>query len=323
MNTRTGFDENSAALMAEIADLYYNQGLTQQEIAGRFDCNRFKIAKMIQSARDEGIVEITVHKPNNRHRQLEQTLMDKFSLRQAIVLDVRDLSRAESMPTLGKAAAVYLETLLTPGSTIGVTWGKSVRSVVAALEQKSQNPVNALQLCGCFHHLNTADGSRSITHDIAVKLNGEHFCLNLPMYINDAHARSAMLREPLIESTLKRSRTMQVVLTGIGSTSSLPFGNPVLKPYIDETDLKKEADCIGSIYGRVIDKDGQIADLGLNQKLVSANLQDILAAPHRLAVAAGRHKTDILIACMKQHYLNELITDRTTAEQILSAVSKS
>lgn len=318
MNSKNTFDEDSAALLAEVAELYYNQGMTQQEIAGRFDCNRFKIAKMIQSARDEGIVEITVHKPNKRHRQLEQALIEEFQLSTAIVLDIRDLSRAESMPALGKAAAMYLEQLLTPGSTIGVTWGKSIRCVVSAMEQKTQNPVNALQLCGCFHHLNTSDGSRSITHDIAIKMNGEYFYLNLPFYINDENARNAMLREPLIESTLKLSRKMQVVLTGVGSRSSLPFNNPVLKPYISEADQQKAPDCIGSIYGRVIDKDGRIADLGINEKLVSAALQDILTTPHKLAVAAGRHKTDILIACMKKHYINELITDRSTAEQILS-----
>ena len=124
MNTKITFEETSAALMSEIADLYYNQGMTQQEIARRYDCNRFKIAKMIQTAREEGIVEITIHKPSKRHMLLEQSLMDTFQLSNAIVLDTRDLSRAEATSVIGKTSAMYLEQLLTPGSTIGVTWGK-------------------------------------------------------------------------------------------------------------------------------------------------------------------------------------------------------
>lgn len=321
MNTKMTFDENSTALMSEIADLYYNQGMTQQEIAHRYDCNRFKVAKIIQNARDQGIVEITIHKPSKRHLQLEQSLKQIFDLSNAIVLDTRDLSRAEALSVIGKTGARYLEQLLTPGSTIGVTWGKTIRSVVSALDQKTQNPVNAVQLCGCFRHLNSSDGSRSIAYAIAMKLNGEYFYMNLPIYISDEQARNAMLREPLVESTLKATRKMDVVLTGIGSRSSLPFNNPVLKPYITAADWKEEGSCIGSIYGHVIDQDGRIANISLNRKIVAASLQDILTTPHKIAVATGRHKVDILIACMRNRYINELITDRATAELLLDSVS--
>lgn len=321
MNTKITFEETSAALMSEIADLYYNQGMTQQEIARRYDCNRFKIAKMIQTAREEGIVEITIHKPSKRHMLLEQSLMDTFQLSNAIVLDTRDLSRAEATSVIGKTSAMYLEQLLTPGSTIGVTWGKTIRNVVSALDQKTQNPINAVQLCGCFHHLNSSDGSRSITHTVAMKFNGEYFYLNLPIYINDEQARNAMLREPLIENTLNLTHKMDVVLTGIGSRSSLPFNNPVLKPYISEEDWKEEPNCIGSIYGHVLDQAGRIANISLNRKIVAASLQDILTTPHKIAVATGRHKVDILTACMQNRYINELITDRATAEQLLNKIS--
>ena len=323
MNTKITFEEDSTALMSEVADLYYNQGMTQQEIARRYDCNRFKIAKMIQNAREQGIVEITIHKPNKRHMFLEQSLQETFQLSNAIVLDTRDLSRAEAMSVIGKTSALYLEQLLTPGSTIGVTWGKTIRSVVSALDQKTQNPVNAVQLCGCFRHLNSSDGSRSITHTIAMKFNGEYFYMNLPIYINDEQARNAMLREPLIESTLNATRKMDVVLTGVGSKSSLPFNNPVLKPYISDADWKEEPNCLGSIYGHVIDQEGRIANISLNRKIVAASLQDVLTTPHKIAVATGRHKVGILIACMRNRYINELITDRATAEQILAAVSHS
>lgn len=268
-------------------------------------------------------MEITIHKPSKRHKLLEQDLMETFQLSNAIVLDTRDLSRAEAMSVIGKTSAKYLEQLLTPGATIGVTWGKTIRSVVSALDQKTQNPVNAVQLCGCFRHLNSSDGSRSITHTIAMRFNGEYFYMNLPIYINDEQARNAMLREPLVESTLNATRKMDVVLTGVGSRSSLPFNNPVLQPYITETDRKEEANCLGSIYGHVLDRDGRIANISLNHKIVAASLQDILTTPHKIAVATGRHKVDILIACMQNRYINELITDRATAEQILSAVSRS
>lgn len=322
MNPKNTFEEDATTLMAEIADLYYNHGMTQQEIAHQYNCNRFKVAKLIQNAREEGIVEITIHKSNKRHTILEHTLMETFQLSKAIVLDTRDLSRTEALSEIGRTSALYLEQILTPNATIGVTWGKTIRSVVSSLEPKTQTPINAVQLCGCFRHINSSDGSRSIAHTIALKFNGEYFYMNIPIYINDEQARNSMLREPLIEETLNATRKLDVVLTGIGSRSSLPFNNPVLKPYIAPQDWDAEEHCLGSIYGYVLDEEGRIANISLNRKIVAASIQDILTTPHKIAVATGRHKVNVMIACMKNRYINELITDRATAEQILENINQ-
>ena len=39
--------------LTEMADLYYNQGKTQVEIAEHFETTRFKVAKLLQDARAE------------------------------------------------------------------------------------------------------------------------------------------------------------------------------------------------------------------------------------------------------------------------------
>lgn len=310
-------DESSSALLAEIADLYYNQGMTQQEIARQYGCNRFKVAKLLQAARDEGIVEINIHRPNRRHAALEQMLTEKFHLSKAIVLDTKDMSRTEAQNEIGRISAAYLDQLLMPNMIMGVTWGKSIRSTVAAMEQKTQNPITAVQLCGCFRHLNSSDGSRNIARTIAQKTNGQCFFMNIPVYINDPAARIAMIKEPIIEDTLSYTHKMDLVLTGIGSLSSLPFNNTVLKDYISDADRAKQSDCIGSIYGYVLNQKGEIADLELNRKLIAASLPDIMATPHRLAVATGRHKVQAIVLCMQNRFINELVTDRATAEHIM------
>ncbi len=315
-------DESSSALLAEIADLYYTQGMTQQEIARQYDCNRFRVAKLLQTAREEGIVEINIRRPNRRHAALEQALTEKFHMSKVIVLDTKDMSRAEAQNEIGRIAAAYLNQILTPNMIMGVSWGKTIRSAVAAMEQKTQTPITAVQLCGCFRHLNSSDGSRNLVRTIAQKTNGSCYFMNIPVYINDPAARKAMKKEPIIEETLSCTRRMDLLLTGIGSQSSLPFNNPVLKDYISEADRAKQTDCIGSICGYLLNQKGQPAELELNEKLIAASLPDIMATPHRIAIATGRHKVQAMILCMQNRYINELVTDRATAEHILEYLSQ-
>lgn len=126
------------------------------------------------------------------------------------------------------------------------------------------------------------------------------------------------MNEPDIYNTICKSRELSVILTGIGGKSSLPLLNPAFRPYITPGDAAKTNQCSGSIYGYVLDLDGQIADLELNRKLVSVPLENILQVPHRIAAAYGRHKADIIAKVIKNGFINELITDTDTAFTLLS-----
>lgn len=318
MNSEVSIEDARASEIAEVCELYYNEGLTQQEIARRIGSNRFRVAKLLQYAREEGIVEIKIHQPNKRSYSLEGELKAALPLDTAIVLDTKELSDAEAAGELGKYGADYLKSLLKKGSTIGVTWGKSIRSIVSELDTVSNSPLNSVQLCGCFRHTNRSVSSRELAHQIALRYNGQSYDMNVPIYINDDYARKVICREPQIMETLSVSKKMNIVLTGIGSVSSLPMTNPVLKSYLSDADIRHMDRFIGSIYGRVLDSAGQIAGTDLNKKLIAASMQDILTTPHRIAIARGRHKIRAIQACIQNRYINELITDRITAEQLIA-----
>lgn len=107
------------------------------------------------------------------------------------------------------------------------------------------------------------------------------------------------------------------MITGIGGTSSLPLTNPVFTPYLTPEDKKAEAACPGSIFGYVLDSEGNIADIPLNRKVVSVSMDNILHAEHRLGVVYGRHKAQITALAIRRGFLNELVTDADTARRIL------
>ena len=91
MDTERLAEKERYDMLAEMADLYYNQGKTQSEIAKYFDTNRFRVAKLLQDARNEQIVEIKINYANERNKALEAELKENLPLDKAIVVNTQYL----------------------------------------------------------------------------------------------------------------------------------------------------------------------------------------------------------------------------------------
>lgn len=313
-------DRGRWEILEEIADMYYNQGKTQSEIAQYFDTNRFRVAKLLQDARAEHVVEIRINHSNERNRALEKELEKGLGLSRALVVNTRYSPYIDSLNQIGKAGAGYLAGLLEPGAVVGVTWGKTIYSVVRQLSPVAHNPVTAVQLAGYLSLTNPVADSAELVRMIAAAYSGTCHYLTVPVYIRDRKAREAMLREPAISRTLDKTGNMNVVLSGIGGRSSLPVSNPAVRPYLTDRDCQAAESCLGSLYGYVLDGEGNAADIDLNRKLVGAALEDILKVPHRFVVACGRHKAQVIGKAAGNGLFNELLTDADTAAHILEMI---
>lgn len=73
------------ALLANVALLYYGEGLTQSEIAKRLSVSRPTIVNMLRECRDRGIVEIRVDGEVLAASALSRQLVARFGLEDAYV----------------------------------------------------------------------------------------------------------------------------------------------------------------------------------------------------------------------------------------------
>lgn len=315
----TGADREE--LLADIANQYYNLGKNQSEIAACYQTSRFKISKLLQDARNEQIVEIRIKSAHETSAVLEKELMSAFPLQNAIVVDTQYSPYIDSLRLIGEVGAAYMNQILTPDSVLGITWGKTIYSVLSRLQTVSQKNITTVQITGNFKQANPSTDSRALVPMVASAYNGAYHYMDAPIYVKDPALKNALLAEPGISQTLAVTQNLTTVITGIGGKSSLPIVNPVFAPYVTPEDLKKEADCPGSIYGYVLDQHGQIAEIPLNQKVIATPLETILRARHRLAVVCGRHKAAITALAIGQNLINEILTDTDTAQTLLHHAS--
>ena len=66
-------------LMVKVCDLYYNGNVSQQQIAAMLNLSRPTVSRLLVSAREKGIVQITVSNLDTiRYWEMERKLEDRY-----------------------------------------------------------------------------------------------------------------------------------------------------------------------------------------------------------------------------------------------------
>lgn len=119
-------------LMGRVARLYYEHGLTHQEIADTLGLSRIRVTRLLAEARSSGMVEITVRATDTLFADEEVALSAAYGVGQVwIAPDSGDRAKAER--AFASVGAEAVASLLEPGTVTTVGVSAAVARVAAAL----------------------------------------------------------------------------------------------------------------------------------------------------------------------------------------------
>lgn len=315
---RRGDDRDE--LLADVAEMYYIDELTQAEIARAVDVTRSAVSRMLTEARNKGIVAISVQRPLSFDAHLENELRRRFNLQNAHVLAGccgEDYDRLRRQ--LGRVAAGVLGDLLQPRTACGVAWGTTVSATIEALDPPNPIPVSIVQLVGVLRSNSHAFNAQALVEIMARKVGGDGNYLYSPFIVEDAKTAESIRKIADVRDTLEAGRRCDIALMGIGTVldpgySSLYQGGHISREILDAL---RDDGVVGDVGGIHIDIDGRVAGDGLNERMIGISGPDLLAIPTRLAVAGGLAKAEAILGALRGGYTNLLVTDRETAAEVL------
>lgn len=91
-------DADDQELMGQAAWLYYVGGLNQEETANRLGTTRARINKLLQLAKDAGMVSISIDTRSSGMLQIEDELRSRFRLERVICSPAFGLTRGQKLP---------------------------------------------------------------------------------------------------------------------------------------------------------------------------------------------------------------------------------
>lgn len=304
--------------LVQVAKMYYQQDLSQAEIAARLGTTRSNVSRILGAARDEGVVQIRIVETIERSAELEAELRDVFGLREARVLaPTANEDRAEELGRIG--ADWFLDTVR-PGHRVAVSWGSTLQALVDAVPATGIGDVEFVQLVGGLSSLPTKVSGQELVRELASKLHCRYRYLHAPALFDSPDARRAMLAESSVASALEAARLCDVAVVGIGAVGQASSAEIIEALHLSraEQEAFARSGAVGDICARYFDRSGQEVDSAVHDRVLAIELDDLKRIPTVAGVALGTAKGRSIAAAVRGGVLDVIICDESAARAALA-----
>jgi DNA-binding transcriptional regulator LsrR (DeoR family) len=304
-------DMNDHELMVRISWYYYKEGLTQSQIAKKFNTNRMKVMKILEKALSKNVVEIKIKDPYVNLLSIEKELVSKYNLEDAVVVPVVSNDKKDISKQLGMAASQYIQHITKNGDVLGIGWGQAVSNTIRNL---------SLDHIENFYIVSLSGGMLPLISEASFfsKYSSNFKILPAPLLVSNEKVAEDIFNEPEVKNIRNLWDLANHLIVGIGSMS--PDATILKRGYLKELHFAslKQKGAVGDILGQYFDKDGNIIDFETNERIISFDVTKLKEKQNVIAVAGGENKTLAIRASIKAGYVKTLIVDENTAKSLLS-----
>lgn len=301
-------------MLADIAELYYKDGLTQNEIAQRIGVSRPTVVNYIKQAREKGIVDIQIRGSAYKGSSLSRRLSEKYGLTDVyIARTALEADEKAAQKKLARLGATALSDLLCEDDVLGVSWGGTIQRAADEIPRREVKRLSVCQLIGSM----TSDAllaSEASTIRIAIRTGGQCNTLPVPAIVSSVQLAEQLRDEPIVQKHLEQFKKLTKVFFSVGDLGddSLVLASSIASN--QEWEEYRERGARAVLVGRFLDADGQILQGDFGNRLMAIEPDQFKAVPTRMLVAGGVIKLDAVQATLAGQYVTHLVIDESLAE---------
>lgn len=316
LKPNTNIDDEEMHLLLRIANLYYENNLTQDQIGKKLGYSRVSIHRFLDRAVKLGLVQFMIHDPGENFINLENQLIIKFNLRDVVV--VPDPYEKVSLYTqLGRGAAKWLEKKLQPGIRVGLGLSRTISHIPQEFHPRTKTDCFFTEVVGSASDHSEGVAKYNVTANLAEIAGGIPEIFYSPNYVSDENLYEMLMRESTIINSIKRAKKCDIVLQSIGTVDE----NAILftEGHISENELNKlkDKEVIGDILGHYFNANGEIVPTFMDHRVIGINPEELKKIDWSVVIAGGEDKKVPIRAILKNSFFNVLITNHSVAEFLL------
>ena len=305
--------------MIRAAEMYYEQRLSQSEIAKALNCSRSTVSRLLAEAIESGIVRIYIKRPVEKFPALSEKIKKYFDLKEVIVV-AGGMSNEQAFYNVGFAAAEFLSKILHDHIVIGISFGVTLSYLVQELAEYNfdYEGIEVIQLMGGLGFGDPAIDGPELAQKMARCFGGSYRYLQAPAVVETPEIAKHLMNEKYIRETIKKASEAEIIISSVGSLmdnlSSLERSGYIQKE--DRAGFQSKG-AIGHSLARMIDENGEPVDEVFNQRIIGAPLDVMRKAKWSIGIGANPLKANVFLAAIKNHQYNVLIIDDGTAREML------
>lgn len=302
--------------MLRAAELYYYENQTHAQIADHLGTSRWTVGRLLERAREVGVVRISIEHPLARHHHLEVQLKQRFGVREAIVVPSQADFEA-TVDAVSHAAAEHLAALRPRPASVGLSWGRTTSRVAAQLASGWNRGVTVVQTNGGLS-MAGVDHVGAALRTMAERGPGQVRLMQAPTIVSSATLGRALRAEPAVATTIAAAAAARTIVFSPGSATSASVLVDSGFLSADEVEGLTSRGVVGDLLSHFIDANGEIVDADLDERTISMDLASLRACPNSVAVVTGTEKVAITTAMLNAGYCRTIITNTEVAAAVLA-----
>jgi DNA-binding transcriptional regulator LsrR (DeoR family) len=299
---------------ATIARRYYLEGRSKIDLAQEFGLSRFKIARILDEAVAQGIVQISITLPAEIDSESSEILRQRYGLRRAIVVLTADEPQSSLRSHVGRVAADLLGEIVEEGDILGMSWG---RTLTAMAEHLTTLPrCTTVQLTGVSFAAAREAGSVELVRRVARASGGPAYPIYAPLLVPDGATAAALRQQPEVAEAVRRYEDLSVAVVTVGTWapgSSLAYA---VWPEPERSELHKRG-VVAEVCARLIDAEGRPIETEASKGVIGITVEQLGRVPEVVLVSAGLDKVPAVAAALRSGFVTSLVTDANVARTLL------
>lgn len=246
---------------------------------------------------------------------LETRLSELLKIKKVYVAAGDADEEGHVLSDVGRLAAQKVRGVLQSGDTIALTGGNTMAQVAHFMPQASALNVMVVPARGGMGRA-VETQANTLVAEIARKLGGHHRLMHLPDHMDQA-ALQEMLKLPEIKETMELLQRADIIIHGIGRADVM--ANYRHLPVALAKRLTEQG-AVAEAFGYFFDRDGNNL---YSASSVGVDLTTLNRDCQMIAVAAGKHKAEAMVAVLRHYQHQMLVTDEGAAEEMIRLMAQT
>lgn len=300
--------DDEEALMIKISWYYYFDNMTQQRISEFLGISRMRVVKLLEKARNTGIIQFKIREDSASRLQLEKRLAETYNLKDTFIVPSPP-SEISVNENIARAAAMYINNRLGNNNFINMGYGDTQSRILNNLATMAEHPLSVVSMTGGVSYY--------LPNNMSSIFNAKLYLIPSPLLVSSKEVVEAIRNEGSINEISRMLQLSSLSVVGIGSMGD--NATIIKSGILSKNDLLylEMKGAVGDILCHFIDKDGNLIDTNIEERLITTSLSTLLNLNNVIGVAAGDDKVAAIKAVLKGGYIDILITDESTALQLL------
>lgn len=305
-------------VLVDAARLYYEHGLTHQQIAAELGLSRIKVTRLLAQARAAGVVEITINAPDEPFADLADKLRERHGLAQVwIAPTLPDAEDARA--AVDQTGAMAIEAVLSGSTVVAIGLSATLGRAIDQVGQRDHDgsaQLSFVPMAGGWGGWQRGVNPGELAQRLARRMNGRAYGFPAPLLAPSPEFATTLAALPEVSEAVRIASSADTLLFGVGS---LDWQTSQLQDSLSDAEREQlgERGAVGDIAARFFDSRGARVDSDVDRRVIGMTLEEMLRAPQRLLLAHGLPKAEAIRVALSAGMATAFCTDSATARALL------